>query len=126
MKSKITTQLAPPVVGPYSQAIIADNLIFLSGQIHINSEGKLVEGTIEDKTHQVMKNLLQVLKATNADFTNVVKSTIYVTNMVDYGRVNEVYASYLTEPYPARETVCVKELPAGANVEISLVAMKAS
>ena len=124
MKQKIETDKAPKVIGPYSQAIINGNLIFTSGQIHVTPDGKLLEGTIEEQMHQVMKNLQAILQAAGADFSAVVKTTIYITDMSLYGKINEVYASYMNEPYPAREPVCVKELPAGARVEISLIAIK--
>jgi 2-iminobutanoate/2-iminopropanoate deaminase len=124
MKQKIKTDKAPKVIGPYSQAIVNGNLIFTSGQIHVTPDGKLLQGTIEEQIHQVMKNLQAILQAAGVDFSAVVKTTIYITDMSQYGKVNEVYASYMNEPYPARETVCVKELPAGARVEISMIAIK--
>jgi 2-iminobutanoate/2-iminopropanoate deaminase len=124
MKTSVNSTDAPKVVGPYSQAIVSGDFIYTSGQIHVTNEGTLLEGSIEDQTHQVMKNLAAVLKAAGVDFSNVVKTTIYVTDMSTYSSVNTVYASYFAEPFPARETVCVKELPSGAKVEISLVASK--
>ncbi len=123
MKQKIETDKAPKVIGPYSQAIINGNLIFTSGQIHVTPDGKLLEGTIEEQMHQVMKNLQAILQAAGVDFSAVVKTTIYIIDMSLYGKVNEVYATYMTEPYPARETACVKELPARARVEISMIAI---
>lgn len=124
MKSKIQTDLAPKATGPYSQALVCDNTIYTSGQVPLTSSGKLLKGTIEEQTHQVMRNLKAVLTAAGVNFAEVVKTTIYLTDMSVYGRVNEVYGSYLSEPYPARETVCVKELPLGAVIEISMVANK--
>lgn len=124
MKQKIATDKAPKAVGPYSQAVVSGNLIYTSGQIHLTAEGKLLEGTIEAQTHQVMKNLQAVLAAAGVDFSQVVKATIYVTDMSWYGKINEAYGSYFSDPFPARETVCVKELPLGAKLEISLVAVK--
>lgn len=125
MKAKVETPKAPsPGKVPYSQAVIANNLIFTSGQIHLTPAGKLLEGTIEEQTHQVMKNLQAVLEAAGATFKNVVKTTVYVTEMSFYGKINEVYGKYMFNPFPARETVCVKELPLGARLEISMVAMK--
>ena len=124
MKTKIITDKAPKAVGPYSQAIIDGNLIFTSGQIHLTSDGKLVQGSIEDQVHQIMKNLQAVLEAAGVSFADVVKTTIYVTDMSTYGKVNEIYGGYFSDPYPARETVCVKELPLGAKIEISMVAVK--
>ena len=124
MKTKVITDKAPKAVGPYSQAIIDGNLIFTSGQIHLTSDGKLVQGSIEDQVHQIMKNLQAVLEAAGGSFADVVKTTIYVTDMSTYGKVNEIYGGYFSDPYPARETVCVKELPLGAKIEISMVAVK--
>lgn len=125
MKQKIQTDKAPKAVGPYSQALVVGNLLVItSGQIHLTPEGKLLEGTIEEQTHQVMKNLQAVLEASGVSLSHVVKSTIYVTDMDDYAKINEVYGSYLQEPFPARETVCVSKLPLGAKLEISMMAIK--
>ena len=110
--------------GPYSPYVQRGNLIFTSGQIHLTPDGTLLEGTIKDQTHQVMKNLEGVLIIAGVNFSDVVKTTIYVTDMSFYKDVNEVYASYFSEPYPARETVCVRELPLGAKIEISVIAVK--
>lgn len=109
---------------PISKFREANGLVYTSGQVYLAPEGKLLEGTIEEKVHQVMKNLDGVLKEAGTSFGKVLKTTIYVTDMANYGKVNEVYATYFTEPYPAREVVCVKELPLGAEVEISMVASK--
>lgn len=108
---------------PFSPSITKNGFVFTSGQVYLK-DGKLLEGTIEEQTHQVMKNLKAILEAAGATFDDVVKTTIYVTDMANYGKVNEVYGSYFKEPYPARETVCVKELPLGANLEISMIAVK--
>lgn len=125
MKVKVETSKAPsPGKGPFSQAVIANNLIFTSGQIYLTPEGKLLEGTLEEQVHQIMKNLQAVLKEAGVSFSNVVKSTVYVTDMSVYGKINEIYGSYFSAPYPAREVVCVKKLPLGAKVEISMVAVK--
>ncbi|MDP2930147.1 MAG: Rid family detoxifying hydrolase [bacterium] len=125
MKTKIETTDAPKAIGPYSQAIIVEGkFVFTSGQIHLTPEGKLLEGTIEEQTHQIMKNLKAILESAEISFAEVIKTTIYVTDMTVYGKVNEVYGSYMNDPYPARETVCVKELPLGAKIEISMVAIK--
>ncbi len=125
MKIKVETTKAPsPKTAPFSQGIIADNLVFTAGQIHLTPEGTPLEGTIEEQVHQIMKNLQAILEEAGTSFKNVVKTTIYVTDMSIYGKVNEVYGSYLSDPFPARETVCVKELPLGAKVEISMVAVK--
>jgi len=122
MKQIIKTSNAPQAIGPYSQAVVVNNLIFISGQIHLTPDGKLVEGTVEEQMHQIMKNLLAILESAGVSFKNVVKTTIYVTDMSIFGEMNEVYMSYMSEPYPARETVSVKELPKGAKFEISMIA----
>ncbi len=124
MKTKVETTGAPKATGPFSQAIISGNFIFTSGQVYLTPEGKLLEGTIEEQTRQIMENLKAILGAAGASFKDVVKTTIYVTDMGVYGKINEVYGSYMAEPYPARETVCVKELPLGAKIEISMIAAK--
>ncbi len=124
MKIKVDTPNAPKATGPFSQAVIDGNLIFTSGQIYLTPEGELLDGTIEEQTNQVMKNLEAILVAAGASFSEVVKTIIYVTDMSVYGKINEVYGSYMTDPYPARETVCVKELPLGAKLEISMIAVK--
>ena len=123
MKTKIETSKAPlPGKGPHSQAIIANGFVFTQGSIYLTPEGKLLEGTTEEQIHQIMKNLQAILEAAGVDFSHVVKTTIYMTDMSLYGKVNEIYGSYFSDPYPARETVCVKELPLAAKVEISMVA----
>ena len=124
MKIKIETSNAPKAIGPFSQAVIENSFVFTSGQIYLTTEGKLLEGTIEEQTHQIMKNLKAILEKAGVSFKDVVKTTIYVTDMTTYGKINEVYGSYMIEPYPARETVCVKKLPLGAKVEISMIAKK--
>ncbi|MDO8497061.1 MAG: Rid family detoxifying hydrolase [bacterium] len=124
MKTKVSTKTAPQATGPLSQAIVAGDFIFTSGQICLTPEGKLLEGSIEEQIHQIMKNLEAILQEAEVSFANVVKTTIYVTDMAIYKTVNEVYGSYMVEPFPAREVVCVKELPLGARVEISMVAAK--
>lgn len=125
MKTKVETTQAPlPGASPHSQAIAAGGLVFTQGSICLTPEGKLLEGTLEEQVRQIMKNLQAILEAANTSFDKVVKTTIYLTDMSSYGVVNEVYGSYLSEPYPARETVCVKELPLGATVEISMVAVQ--
>ena len=124
MKIKVQTGKAPKATGPFSQAVINKNIVFTSGQIYLTPEGKLLEGTIEKQTHQVMKNLQTILKEAKVSFKDVVKTTIYMTDMSIYSEVNEVYGSYFSDPFPARETVCVKELPLGAKIEISMIAVK--
>lgn len=124
MNTKVDTSGAPKATGPFSQAIVNGNLVYTSGQIYLTTEGKLLEGTIEEQTHQIMKNLKAVLEGAEVSFSNVVKTTIYVTDMSVYGKINEVYGTYFSDPFPAREVVCVQALPLGANVEISMVAIK--
>lgn len=109
---------------PFSPSVTKGNFVFTSGQVYLK-DGKLLEGTIEEQTHQVMKNLQAVLGKAGVALKDVVKTTIYTTDMSIYGQVNEVYSTYFSEPFPAREMVCVKELPLGAKLEISMVAFKA-
>ena len=125
MKTSIVTSKAPsPGTSPHSQAVIAGNFVFTQGSIYLTPEDKLLEGTLGEQIHQIMKNLQAILEAADVSFADVVKSTIYVTKMSFYSKVNEIYGSYFSPPYPARETVCVKELPLGAKVEISMIAVK--
>ena len=125
MKTKVLTENAPqPGNNPHSQAIIANNFVFTQGVIYLTTEGKLLGGSIEEQIHQIMKNLQAILEAAGVSFAEVVKTTIYLTDMGLYKTVNEIYGSYMGDPYPARETICVKELPLGAKVEISMIAIK--
>jgi 2-iminobutanoate/2-iminopropanoate deaminase len=124
-KHVVYTASAPEPIGPYSQAIQAGNLIFLSGQIAIQrSTGNVITTSIQDETHQVMKNLQDVLKAADVDFSHVVKCTIFLKDLSAFPHVNEVYGSYFNEAPPARETVEVSRLPRDVNVEISCIAVK--
>lgn len=119
----IYTSNAPEPVGPYSQAIVVDGTIYISGQIPINPEsGKLIEGTIEDATHQVMKNIKAILEEAGSSLDKIIKCSIFVKDLSDFGKINEVYGSYLSAPFPARETVEVSKLPLNATVEISAIA----
>ena len=125
MKKVISTQKAPKAIGPYSQAILSGNTLYCSGQIAINPEtGELILSSISEETHQVMKNILEVLKAAEMDFSNVVKCSIFMKDMEQYSEINDVYASYFSENPPAREAVEVSVLPKNVNVEISVVAVK--
>lgn len=118
----ITTD-APAPIGPYNQAVKAGNLLFISGQIAlIPGSSELVSSNIKEETHQVMKNLKAILYVAGADFHNVVKTTIFLSDMSLFAEVNEVYGSYFDSDYPARETVAVKGLPKDVNVEISMIA----
>ncbi|QXU41022.1 RidA family protein [Pedobacter sp. D749] len=124
MKQIIKTNSAPAPIGPYSQAVQAGNFLFVSGQVAINPEnGELNIGNIEEETHQVMRNLKAVLLEAGLTFENVVKSTIFLSDMGTFAQVNEVYGQYFTADFPARETVQVSVLPKNVNVEISVIAI---
>ncbi|MDB3938093.1 Rid family detoxifying hydrolase [Flavobacteriaceae bacterium] len=125
MKKIYNTSNAPSPLGPYNQAVMAGNMFFTSGQIAINSKsGELVINNVKDETKQVMENLKAVLNKANLDFTNVVKTSIFITSMNDFNDINDVYGSYFEKGQePARETVEVAKLPAGVNVEISMIAI---
>ncbi|SOE20754.1 2-iminobutanoate/2-iminopropanoate deaminase [Spirosomataceae bacterium TFI 002] len=110
---------APAPIGPYSQAVKVGDMIFVSGQIAFDASQS---GDINLETHEVMKNILHILKAAGIGFNNVVKSSIFLKNMDDFGKVNEVYGSYFISEPPARETVQVAKLPKDVNVEISVIA----
>ena len=125
MKTKVETKDAPMAPGLLSQAIVSNGIIYVAGQIHSTTDGKLVEGSTEEKVHQIMKNLQAILKAADSSFGDVVKVNIYVTDIAELPKLNEVYKTYFTqEPLPVREAVCVKALPLGASIEISLIAAK--
>lgn len=126
MKKIIFTEKAPAPIGPYSQAVLSGNTLYTSGQIAINPEnGELVLDTIEAETAQVMNNLKAVLDAADMTFEDVIKTTIFISDMNDFAKINTVYASYLDEKTaPARETVQVAVLPKHVNVEISMIAVK--
>lgn len=110
---------APKALGPYSAAVKLSDFVYLSGQIPINPKTNEIEAvTIEDQTHQVMKNIKAVLNSMGLDFRHIVKTTIFVTDLADFNAVNEVYGSYLEKPYPARSCVQVAALPKGAKIEI--------
>ncbi len=127
MKKKIITTLsAPAPIGPYNQAVFINNTLYLSGQIPLIPEPmELVEGDIKKETQRVMQNLEAVLDAAEMNFENVVKTSIFLSDMNNFGKVNEIYASYFdNETAPARETVAVKTLPKSVRVEISMIAAK--
>ncbi len=126
MKKIITTTNASAPIGPYNQAILSGNTLYTSGQIAINPEtGELILDNIESETNQVMLNLKSVLIAADMTFNNVIKSTIFISNMDDFGIINKVYGSYFDEATaPARETVQVAKLPKNVNIEISVIAIK--
>ena len=123
MKTIINSSKAPAPIGPYSQAIKAGNTLYVSGQIPLDEDsGKLVEGTIEEETEQVMKNLGYILEEAGLTYNNVLKCSIFVSDMDNFVKVNSVYGRYFPENPPARETVEVSKLPKGVNVEISCIA----
>ena len=125
MKKIINTNNSPAPIGPYNQAILKNNMLFISGQIALDPISMTLNNTsIMDETHQVMKNLKNILVEAKMDFTNVVKSSIFLSDMSYFNDVNEVYGSYLeTGMEPARETIAVKTLPMNVNVEISMIAI---
>lgn len=124
-KQIINTPQAPAPIGPYSQAVVADGTLYISGQVCINpAEGNLVNGSIQEETKQVMQNLQAILEAAGYAFSDVVKTTIFLTDMNRFAEVNDVYGSYFTSNFPARETVQVSALPKFVNVEISMIAVK--
>jgi 2-iminobutanoate/2-iminopropanoate deaminase len=124
MKKKIINTIsAPPPIGPYSQAVKAGKLLFVSGQIPINSiTGQVVLNDIEAETRQVMQNIEAILSAAELNFSNIVKTTIFLKDMNNFAKVNEIYGSYFQNEFPARETVEVSRLPKDVNVEISVIA----
>ncbi|MBK7183502.1 MAG: RidA family protein [Bacteroidetes bacterium] len=125
MKKVITSKNAPAPIGPYSHAVLHGNTLFVSGQVAKKAEnGEMVLGNITDETHQVMYNLKSILTEAGMDFSNVCKTTIFLTDMNNFAAVNEVYGSYFTSDFPARETVQVSKLPLNVNVEISVIAIK--
>ncbi len=125
MKTIINTTNAPAPIGPYNQAVLAGGFLFLSGQVAINpASGELVQTTIAEETHQVMRNIKSVLLEATYGFGDIVKTTIFLSDMDLFAAVNEVYGSYFEKDFPARETVAVKGLPKGVNVEISVTAFK--
>lgn len=125
MKKAVNISDAPKPIAPYSQAILADNTLYVSGQIAIDPyTGKLVEGGAAEQTRRVMENIRAILKEENMDFNNVVKCSIFLSDMDLYKDVNEVYGSYFKDVPPAREAIAAKGLPMGVDVEISCIAIK--
>ncbi|TAF45501.1 MAG: RidA family protein [Sphingobacteriales bacterium] len=121
----IKTNQAPKPIGPYSQAVIAGNTLYISGQIALEPlSGNLIIDNIANETKQVMENLKAILIHAEMSFSNMVKTTIFLSNMDDFATVNEIYGTYFTGNYPARETVAVKTLPKNVHVEISAIAVK--
>jgi 2-iminobutanoate/2-iminopropanoate deaminase len=119
----IQTNNAPQAIGPYSQAVKVNGMIYTSGQIALTPEGVMLENDIKIQTHQVMKNLTEVLKASGSDLSKVVKTTIFLDSMDDFAVVNDIYAEYFGDHKPVRSTVAVKTLPKNALVEIDCIAL---
>jgi 2-iminobutanoate/2-iminopropanoate deaminase len=123
-KKIITTQNAPAPIGPYNQAILVNGTLYISGQICIDpSTGNMKNRDIQEETHQVMQNLRNILAQAGMGFNNVVKTTIFITDMAQFSEINEVYGKYFSGDFPARETVQVSALPKLVNVEISMIAV---
>lgn len=121
----IHTLKAPAAIGPYSQAIEVNGFVFASGQIPIDpATGSFVEGGVKEQTRQALTNVSQILQEAGTDLSHVVKTTVYLADMADFAAMNEVYAQFFSEPYPARSAVAVKDLPKGALVEVEVLAAK--
>lgn len=122
MRRAIQSDFAPQAIGPYSQAYQVGNLLFTSGQIPLTADGKLIDGDIVDQTHQVFRNLQAVLESGGSALNDVIKVTLFVKNLHDFSRINEVYASYFTNNLPARSCIEVSRLPKDVEVEIEVIA----
>jgi len=124
VRKAVSTELAPVAIGPYSQAIAAGAMLFVSGQLPLDpSTGQMARGDIRELTHQVMRNIRAVVEAAGASLDAVVRCTIYLADLNDFGAVNEVYGTYFTPPAPARATVEVARLPRDARIEIDAIAV---
>ena len=124
MKKVISTNNAPAAIGPYSQAVRVGDMLFLSGQLGIDpSTGDFVPGGVKEQTEQVFKNIEAVLKEAGASLENVVKTTVFLADMIDFATVNEIYGAVFSNPYPARSAVAVKTLPKNGLVEIEIIAV---
>lgn len=127
MKKEIKTTAAPKAIGPYSQAIEANGFIFVSGQIPINPEtGELIKGPIEKQTEQVLKNISAILEKAGSSLDKVVKATVYLSDLKDYAKMNEIYSKYFSSPYPARAAIQVARLPKDVGIEIEVIAIASS
>jgi 2-iminobutanoate/2-iminopropanoate deaminase len=125
MKKIITSKSAPAPIGPYSHAVLMNNTLFVSGQIGKDAvSGELINSDVKAESKQVMENIKAILTEAGMDFSHICKTTIFLKDMNDFASVNEIYGSYFTGNYPARETVQVAKLPLDVNVEISIIAMK--
>lgn len=123
-KKIINTKAAPAPIGPYNQAVFANNTLYISGQVCIDPQtGNLKNRDIQDETHQVMQNLKAILSEAGMTFSNVVKTTIFITDMNQFSEINEIYGKYFSGEFPARETVQVSALPKFVNIEISMIAV---
>ena len=123
MRQAVSTASAPKAIGPYSQAVRAGSLLFVSGQVPLDpATGQLVDGDIGAQTHRVFQNIGEILKAGGASFDHVVRTTVFLADMNDFAAMNEVYATYFTSPAPARATVQVTRLPKDARIEIDVIA----
>ena len=123
MRQAVSTASAPKAIGPYSQAVRAGALLFVSGQVPLDpATGQLVDGDIAAQTHRVFRNLGEILKAGGASFDHVVRTTVFLADMNDFAAMNEVYATYFASPAPARATVQVSRLPRDARIEIDVIA----
>ena len=125
MKKEISTEKAPSAIGPYSQAVEVGNMIFTSGMIPINpATGELVDGTVEEQAEQAISNLKNLLEAAGSSMDRVVKTMVFIRDMEDFAKINEIYAKYFTEPYPARSCVQAARLPKDVAIEIEAIAEK--
>jgi 2-iminobutanoate/2-iminopropanoate deaminase len=124
-KQIINTTNAPAPIGPYSQAVLVNNMLFISGQVALKpGTDELANADVIEETHQIMQNLKALLTEAGMDFSNVAKTTIFLSDMALFGQVNEIYGKYFDSDFPARETVAVKGLPKNVNVEISMIAAR--
>ena len=119
----ISTKEAPQAIGPYSQAVVVNGFVYTSGQIGLLPNGELIADDVENQTHQVMKNLFYVLESANAHFNDVIKTTIFLEDMRDFDKVNEIYAHYFGTHKPVRSTVAVRSLPKNVKIEIDCIAL---
>jgi 2-iminobutanoate/2-iminopropanoate deaminase len=124
MKKEIISKDAPQAIGPYSQGIEIDNLVFLSGQIGIMENGEIASGGTLGQFKQIMKNIEYILKELNLGFSSIIKTTLFLKNMDDFQEINSAYKNYWTKPYPARSTVEVARLPKNVDIEIEVIAIK--
>lgn len=119
---KINTEMSPAAIGPYSQAIKINKMIFTSGQIPFNAEGKLISDDVQEQTRQSLNNVKNILEEAGTSMDNVIKCTVFISNMDDFSKINEVYQEFFSEPYPARSCVEVARLPRDVKVEIEAIA----